>query len=98
MDEETLAAVRWRIEALAEPGGAYYVVCGRTGERPVPVTGHSFPDRQTAVEAAQTATTYRALLREYDPAAPVYDFIICQHRGAIASSPATASIQQEGDV
>lgn len=76
--EETLCAIRGRIETLATATGEYYVVCGRTGEQPVPVDGMRFPDRETASEAAQTATAYRAVLREYDSQAPVYDFIVCQ--------------------
>ncbi|MFC7194060.1 hypothetical protein ACFQL4_04340 [Halosimplex aquaticum] len=35
----TLTDIRERIEALATEDGSYYVVCGRTGERPVPAAG-----------------------------------------------------------
>lgn len=97
MVEERLAAVRQRIETLATAAGEYYVVCGRTGQRPVPVGGLSFPDRETAVEAAQTATAYRLLLREYDPEAPIYDFIVCQHYGGTADGSVAAGQQREGD-
>lgn len=79
--EETLRAIRGRIESLATPSGDYYVVCGRTGYQPVPVDGTWFPDRETAAEAAQTATAYRAVLRKYDPQTPVQDFVVCQQVG-----------------
>lgn len=78
MSGDTLSAIRDRIETLATEGGEYFVVCGRTGERPVPVENKRFPDRETAVTAAQTATAYRAVLREYDPRTPVYDLVVCQ--------------------
>ncbi len=97
MVEERLAAVRKRIEALATAAGEYYVICGRTGQRPVPVGGLSFPDRETAGTAAQTATAYRSLLREYDPEAPMYDFIVCQHYSGATEWPVAVSQQQEGD-
>lgn len=80
MSGRPLEAIRERIETLAVDGGEYYVVCGRTGERPVPVAGKRFPDRETAAEAAQTATAYRAVLRQYDQRTPVYDFVVCQTR------------------
>jgi hypothetical protein len=33
----TLREIRGELESLADDGGRYYVRCGRTGERPVPV-------------------------------------------------------------
>ncbi|MFB6085107.1 MAG: hypothetical protein ABEJ94_12770 [Halorientalis sp.] len=39
------------------------------------VAGVRFPDRETAEEAAQAATAYRAVLRRWDPRALRYDFI-----------------------
>lgn len=74
----TLAELREYIEALASEDGRYYVVCGRTGDRPVPVAGHRFSDRNTARAAAQATEQYRAALRRYDPRVPCYDPIVCQ--------------------
>ena len=75
---DTLSDIRTRIEELAATGGAYCVVCARTGTRPVPVVGRRFPDRASAAEAAEIAATYRATLRRWDPRAPCYDFIACE--------------------
>jgi hypothetical protein len=74
----TLTDIRGELESLAEEEGEYYVQCGRTGERPVPVDGRRFPDRETAVEAVRVAHAYRATLRRYDPRAPWYDFVVCE--------------------
>ncbi|WP_135364744.1 DUF7551 domain-containing protein [Halosimplex halophilum] len=74
----TLTDIRAELEELAEDSGEYYVQCGRTGERPVPVDGRRFPDRETAVQAVRVAHAYRATLRRYDPRAPWYDFVVCE--------------------
>lgn len=74
----TLTGIRAELESLADPDGDYYVQCGRTGERPVPVDDRRFPDRATAVEAVRVAHAYRATLRRYDPRAPWYDFVVCE--------------------
>lgn len=74
----TLREIRRRVDALAAADGAYYVVCGRTGERPVPVAGKRFADRPTAESALRAATQYRATLRDYDPRLPYYDLIVCE--------------------
>ncbi|WP_123537037.1 DUF7551 domain-containing protein [Halosimplex salinum] len=74
----TLTDIRAELEALTDSAGAYYVQCGRTGERPVPVDGRRFPDRASAVEAVRVAHAYRATLRRYDPRAPWYDFVVCE--------------------
>ncbi|MFD1587111.1 hypothetical protein ACFR9U_08950 [Halorientalis brevis] len=75
---ETLGKLRARIESLARDDGDFCVLCGRTGVRPVPVTDARFEDRATAEQAAEAATTYRAVLRRWDPRAPCYDFIACE--------------------
>ncbi|AQL41842.1 hypothetical protein BV210_03530 [Halorientalis sp. IM1011] len=75
---DTLSKIRARIEELADDGGTYWVVCGRTGVCPVPVAGKRFPDREAAESAAEAATAYRAVLRRWDPRAPCYDFIACE--------------------
>lgn len=77
----TLRELRERIAAAHEAGGRYYVSCGRTGERPIPVAGKRFPDRETAVEAAEWAASYRAELRRYDPRLPRYDLIVSESPG-----------------
>jgi hypothetical protein len=74
----TLIGIRGRIEDLADADGAYYVVCGRTGHRPVPVADKRFETRAAARRAASAATEYRAALRRYDPKVPQYDLIVCQ--------------------
>lgn len=74
----TLLEIREHVEALATPAGRYVVICGRTGERPIPVDGLRFPDRGTARSAARAAGQYRAALRRYDPQVPFYDLIVCE--------------------
>jgi hypothetical protein len=74
----TLIDIREHIEALASDGGVYYLVCGRTGDRPVPVAGMRFDGRATARSAARAAEQYRTALRRYDPQVPYYDLIVCQ--------------------
>lgn len=88
MRNGALPAIRAQVESLATEGGEYFVVCGRTGERPVPVETKQFPDRGTAAAAARAATAYRAALREYDPRTPVYDLIVCEGVSARAKLPA----------
>jgi len=78
MTRATLAELRSRVEALASDDGEYYLVCGRTGERPVPVAELRFDDRVAAREAARAAKRYRNALRRYDPRVPRYDLIACQ--------------------
>jgi len=74
----TLTDIRRELESLTDQNGTYYVRCGRTGERPVPVDGRRFPDRESAAEAVRVAHAYRATLRRYDPRAPWYDFVVCE--------------------
>ena len=83
----TLAGLRQRIDDLATDTGAYYVACGRTGDRPIPVTDKRFRDRTTARRAADAAEQYRAALRRYDPQVPRYDFIVRQASGPSATAP-----------
>lgn len=84
---ETLGKIRARIETLSTADGDYCVLCGRTGVRPVPVADQRFPDRETAEEAAQTATAYRSVLRRWDPRAPCYDFIACEVPDGVTVAP-----------
>ena len=86
----TLRELRDRITAAHEDGGRYYVRCARTGERPVPVAGKRFPDRETAVEAADLAASYRAELRQYDPRLTHHDLIVSEfpdERGIVDPAP-----------
>ncbi|WP_144906166.1 DUF7552 domain-containing protein [Halobellus captivus] len=96
MTEPTLTTLRTRIEALASDGGAFAVVCGRTGERPVPVVGYRFETRRRAEFAARAAEQYRTALRRYDPALPRYDLIAVEGRtepaGIDGTSPAATSV------
>jgi len=66
-ERTTLREIRQHIERLASDDGAYYVVCARSGERPVPVAGQRFATRPDAADAAQATEQYRAALRRYDP-------------------------------
>lgn len=77
----TLIDIRERIDDLATDDGQYFVVCGRTGDRPVPAAGNRFPDRATARAAARATEQYRSALRRYDPQVPYYDLIVCQTSG-----------------
>ncbi|MFD1640521.1 DUF7551 domain-containing protein [Halohasta litorea] len=81
----TLSDIRHHIESLASPQGAYYLVCGRTGQRPVPAAGLSFDSRPTARAAATATEQYRTALRRYDPQLPCYDVIVCQRTEAVRS-------------
>lgn len=74
----TLIDIREHIEALADEEGRYYVVCGRTGEQPIPVVGLRFANRETTQAAARAAEQYRTALRRYDPRTPFYDLIVCE--------------------
>ena len=87
MIDGTLAELRTRIDALASDDGAYYLVCGRTGDRPVPAAGARFPDREAARTAARTVERYRAHLRRYDPRYPHLDVIVCQDDGTPVPDP-----------
>jgi len=72
------------IERLASDDGAYYVVCARSGERPVrsPASGSRPAGRGGRPQATEQ---YRAALRRYDPRLPFYDPIVCQARAADAN-------------
>ncbi|MDQ2050426.1 hypothetical protein RBH26_07990 [Natronolimnohabitans sp. A-GB9] len=72
----TLDDIRRYIESLASESGSYYLVCGRTGERPVPASGLAFESRTMARAAARATEQYRAALRRYDPRVPFYDVIV----------------------
>lgn len=77
----TLVDIRDHVDALASDDGTYYVICGRTGERPIPTTGLRFEGRSSAANAARAAEQYRTALRRYDPRLPRYDLIVCQDAG-----------------
>ncbi|WP_126664147.1 DUF7551 domain-containing protein [Haloterrigena salifodinae] len=76
----TLREIRHEIERLASDDGDYYVVCARSGERPVPVAGQRFATRTAAADAARATEQYRAALRQYDPQLPYYDPIVRQEQ------------------
>lgn len=73
-----LRDIRAQIDALAVDVGQYTIVCARTGEHPVPVSGLHFPDRESATRAARAAQHYRARLRRYDPRMAYHDLIVCE--------------------
>ncbi|MFB6092266.1 MAG: hypothetical protein ABEK02_04555 [Haloquadratum sp.] len=72
----TLRDISSHVDGLAVPDGPYAVVCGRTGCEPHPVSGLRFDDRDTAAEAAEATTEYRATLRQYDPQVPFYEPLV----------------------
>lgn len=78
MVQDDLGSIREHLDALAAPDGPYRLVCARTGETPPPVDGMRFDARRTAAEAADVATDYRAVLREYDPDLPFHDLVVCE--------------------
>ncbi|AEH36141.1 DUF7551 domain-containing protein [Halopiger xanaduensis] len=84
----TLREIRDRIEQIASEDGEFYVVCARSGERPVPVAGKRFPTREAAVDAVRATEQYRAALRRYDPQLPFYDPVVCQVGRDAAADPA----------
>ena len=74
----TLVRIREHVEALAVDDGTYYLVCARTGDRPVPAAALRFGSRPTARAAARATEQYRAALRRYDPRLPFYDVVVCE--------------------
>ena len=74
----TLTDIRDHIEKLATEDGQYYIVCGRTRDRPVPADGLSFDSRTVARAALRATEQYRTALRRYDPRVPYYDLIVCE--------------------
>ncbi|MFC7131297.1 DUF7551 domain-containing protein [Haloferax chudinovii] len=92
----TLTQIRTHIESLASDDGSYELVCGRTGERPVPVDGLRFEDRATAEAAAREARKYRSALRRYDPKVPYYDLIVSEREAQSRFSGASTTASAEG--
>lgn len=92
----TLTEIRERVESLATDDGAFYLVCGRTGERPVPAAGKRFGGRATARAALRATEQYRTALRRYDPQLPYYDLIACEDAGADAHAGADGSATPGG--
>jgi hypothetical protein len=82
---DDLAAIRGRLEGLATDGGQFVVACARTGERPFPVAGLRFPDRETAAGALDLAVSYRETLARYDPLTPRYDLVVHETPGLPAA-------------
>lgn len=74
----TLVDIRQHIEDLASEDADYFLVCARTGDRPVPAESLWFENRATARAAARATEQYRAALRRYDPRLPYYDLVVCQ--------------------
>lgn len=93
----TLSEIREHIDALASDDGTYSVICGRTGEQPIPVVGMSFEGRTTARSATRAAEQYRTALRQYDPSVPYYDLIVCQDIAPLVSTDHNGSRSQHED-
>ncbi|WP_436901932.1 DUF7552 domain-containing protein [Halovenus halobia] len=95
----SLENLRNAIEALAQDGGEYRLVCARHGDEPVPATGLCFESRATARVAARAVEQYRQSLREYDPALAVHEIVVVQagnhrHRTHRDEQSAPAELQQ----
>lgn len=93
----TLVELRSQIEALASDEGRYYLVCARTGERPVPADGKRFLGRTAARQAARATEHYRATLRRYDPRVPCYDVIVCEATEGVPDSTSPRDEAAETD-
>lgn len=89
MSAPPLRHLRTRLEALACDDGEYYLVCGRSGARPVPALGLRFDSRDAARAAAHLTKRYRSVLRRYDSELPRYDVVVCQETAA-GGEPARA--------
>lgn len=74
-----LSDIRDHSRSLASRDGTYHLVCGRTGNRPVPAAELCFETRRVAKVAAVATEQYRALLRQYDPRLPRYDVVVGRH-------------------
>lgn len=90
---DRLEALHDRIADLTDPGGAYAVVCPRSGKRPVPVRGASFPTPEAAATAVDLVVEYRSLLREVDPHLENVPIVAC--RGA--NAPLSLSVDDGAD-
>ncbi|ACV48122.1 MULTISPECIES: DUF7551 domain-containing protein [Halomicrobium] len=93
----TLAELRERVERLATDDGSYRVVCGRTGERPVPVATLRFDSRSTARLAVRATEQYRSTLRTYDPRTPRYDLIVCEESDPFGDRALSAGSRPDTD-
>ena len=86
MGRTTLGEIREYVEELGRSEGAYALVCGRTGESPVPASGLRFESRAVARAAASAVEQYRETLRRYDPRVPRYDIIVCERHESMTWS------------
>lgn len=91
MPELELIDLRACIESLACEGGEFYLVCGRSGARPVPAIGLRFDSRNAARAAARVTEQYREVLRRYDPELPRYHVVVCQEPEAPGNSARVVS-------
>jgi hypothetical protein len=86
MTEPTLRDIHNHLDGLAVDGGRYAIMCARTGEHPVPISGLRFVNRETAARAARIAQHYRARLRRYDSRLPYHDLIVCEDAVSVHGS------------
>jgi hypothetical protein len=92
----TLVEIREHVEALATTDGEFLVRCGRTGDRPVPISGLRFGRRAAARNAARAAEQYRTALRRYDPRVPHHDLIVCQETGPMVPNSGAGGCSTRG--
>lgn len=92
MTEPTLRDIHAKIDALSVDIGQYIIVCARTGEHPVPITGLQFPDRKAATQAARAAQYYRARLRQYDSRMAYHDLIVSENLATVRDCTADREV------
>jgi len=91
-----LTDIRAYIESLASESGEYYLVCARTGDRPVPTAGYRFDSREQAHAGARATEQYRAVLRRYDGKVTCHDVIVCQEPRHTRTGKETVLEEREG--
>jgi len=94
----TLRESRRRIQSLAIDDGSYYIVCARTGKRPLPVAGKRFDSRGAATAALRAAERYRRTLRRHDPQLPMYELIVCEDEPPDGTTSAETPGEKRGSM
>lgn len=94
---DSLEALHHQIEDLTDPDGDFAVVCSRSGKRPVPVRGQSFPTAAAAEEAVDLVVEYRELLREVDPYLENIPIVACERDSDLLAMNADGAMRLSAD-